>query len=85
MDFDQFEGFCGLIIFQGGCVEDEMGVRSSLAFLGPLAAPPTRRSAFAGACEGLLALNTHSSHPPDTFQHTHTHQVKPQTGKCTVD
>lgn len=61
----------------------EMSLCFSLAFLGPLAARPTQRSAFGGACEGLLALNMHSSHPPDTFKHTH--QVKPQKGTCMVD
>lgn len=65
-------------------MQDEMSLCFSLAFQGPLAARPTQRSAFGGACEGLLALNMHSSHPPDSFKHR-THQVKPQTRTCLVD
>lgn len=47
-----------------------------LASVGSLAGHQTQRSVSGGVYVGLLAPNTRSSHPPGTFTHTQTHQVK---------
>lgn len=40
-------------------------------FLDFLAENPTQRSVSEEVCVGQFALNTHSSHPPGIFMHTH--------------